>query len=164
MIQPICADPSTFSLIVIGTIVSISLRNILLSKEVDRVTSTPLWSTDLPRDKRTALFVVITSIKSTDITNFDEMAARYVSFATKIALAVMYGIVHILRQHLDETENLKLMAALGAFIVGGMGIGGTRHGSVGMDRFFRCLFGVGFIAILHFVAEVSDIVLMKGIN
>ena len=163
MIQPICTDPPTFSLIVIGAIVSISLRNILLSKEVDRVTSTPLWSTNLPRDKRTALFVVISSVKSTDTTNFDEMLARYVSFPTKIAFAVMYGIVHILRQHLDETENLKLMAASVAFIVGGMGIGGTRHGSVGMDCFFRCLFGVGFMAILHFVAEVSDTVLMKSI-
>lgn len=164
MIQPICADSSTFSLIVIGTIVSILLRNILLSKQVDRVTGTPLWSTNLPRDKRKALFVVITSIKPTDINKFDEIAARYVSFATKIALAVMYGIVNILRQHLDEIENLKLMAAFGAFIVGGMGIGGTRHGSVSMDCFFRCLFGVGFTAILHFVAEVSDIVLIKSIN
>lgn len=156
MIQPICTDQSVFSLIVIGTIVSIVLRNILLSKEVDRVTSTPLWSTNLPWDKRTALFVVITSIKPTDITNFDEMAARYVSFASKIGAAVMFGTVSILREHLDEIENLKLMAASAAFTVGGMGIGGTRHGSFGMDCFFRFLFGLGFIAVLHYVAEVAD--------
>ncbi len=143
---------------------SIVLRNILLSKEVDRVASTPLWSTNLPWDKRTALFVVITSIKPTDINKFDEMAARYVSLATKIAAAVMYGIVSILREHLNEVESLKLMAASAAFTVGGMGIGGTRHGSVGLDCLFRCLFGVGFIAILYYVAEVSDIVFMKTIK
>lgn len=165
MLQPICsADDSYFSLIVIGAIVSIALRNFLLSKEVDRVTSTPLWGTNLPWDKRTALFVVITSIKPTDINKFDEILAGYVSFATKIAAAVMYGIVNILRQHLDEVESLKLMAALAAFTVGGMGIGGTRHGSIRMDRFFRYLLGGGFIAILKYVAEVSDIVLIKSIK
>jgi len=136
-----------------------------MNKQIERVVSTPLWSTNLPRDKREALFVVISNNKPTDINRFDDMTARYVALPTKVAAAVMYGIVNLLHEHLmEEADKMKLMVALAAFIIGGIGIGGTRHGSTGLDCFFRCVFGAGFFAILQATSKVSDIVLIKSIN
>eukprot|EP00578_Thalassiosira_sp_NH16_P013682 CAMPEP_0181116814 /NCGR_PEP_ID=MMETSP1071-20121207/22155_1 /TAXON_ID=35127 /ORGANISM="Thalassiosira sp., Strain NH16" /LENGTH=184 /DNA_ID=CAMNT_0023201091 /DNA_START=202 /DNA_END=756 /DNA_ORIENTATION=- len=157
-------DGGHFSLLVIGTVVSIAFRNVLMNKQIQRVASTPLWKSNLPREKREALFVVITSSKPTDINNFDEIVTRYVSLPTKVAGGVMYGIVHLLHQHLADDDKMKLMAVFGAFVVGGTGINGTRHGSIGIDCFFRCMFGAAYIGILHYLAEVSDIVLIKGIK
>lgn len=163
MIHTICTEGSTYALLVLGFIVSIALRNILMSKEVDRVTSIPLWSTNLPWDKRKALLVVITSVRPTNINNFDEMVVRYVPFATKIGAAVMLGIVNLVRQHLDEADNLKLMGGSVAVIVGGVGIGGFRYGSVVGDCICRCLFGAGFITVLYYTAQVAEIVQTKAV-
>lgn len=164
MLLPIAPDGGNFSILVVGTVACICIRTLLMNKEIDRVIKTPLWSTSLPREKREALFVVITSAKPTDINKFDEMAARYVSLSTKIAVAVMYGIVNLLHSHLGDDDKKKLMVAFAAFTAGGIGIGGTRHASLTMDCFFRFVFGVGFVAILHYLAEVSDIVLIKSIS
>jgi hypothetical protein len=164
MLHPICLDGTTFPLLLIATGVAIVLRNILMKKELDRVTRTPLWKTNLPRDKRLALFVVITSVRPTDISQFDDFAARYVHLPTRILAGVIVAVAQILRQHLAGNEQLKMMLAFTVFVVGGLGINGIRHGSTGMDFFFRLMFGAGFIAILHYVSEVSDIVLIKSIN
>ena len=157
-------DGGHFSLLVIGTVISIAFRNVLMNKQIQRVASTPLWKSELPREKREALFVVITSSKPSDINNFDEIVTRYVSLPTKVAGGVMYGIVHLLHRHLADDDKMKLMAVFGAFVVGGTGINGTRHGSIGIDCFFRCMFVAAYIGILHYLAEVSDIVLIKGIK
>ncbi|KAL7554820.1 hypothetical protein ACHAWF_018460 [Thalassiosira exigua] len=157
-------DGGKFSTLVIGTAACVALRNYLMQKQVERVLSQPLWGTDLPRAKREALFVVISNSRPTDVNKFDDMTLRYVTFPTKIAVAVMYGLVNYLHEHLGEQDRMKLMGALAAFAIGGIGIGGTRHGNLTLDCLFRCVFGAGFIAILHFVAEVSDIVLMKSVS
>jgi len=164
MLLPIISEGSTFSLLVIGTAASIVFRNILMNKQIDRVTSTPLWNTNLPRDKREALFVVVANTKPTDINRFDDMAVRYVLLPTRVAGACMYGIVNLLHEHMTEkADKIKIMGAFTLFLIGGIGIGGTRHGNTGLDCFFRCAFGAGFIAILQATAEVSDIVLIKSI-
>ena len=164
MLHPICHEEGTFAFLVVATMASIVLRNILMKKDLDRVTRTPLWKTNLPQDKRRALFVVITSVRPTDINRLDDMAARYVQLPTKIMVGVMVGIIHLLRQHLNEFDKLKLMGAFTVFVVGGLSINGARHGSAAMDWFFRFVFVAGFIAILHYLSEVSDIVLIKSIN
>ena len=164
MLLPIAPDGGHFSVLVLGVTACVFLRNFLMIKEIKRVLDTPLWTTALPRDKRQALFVVITNNKPNDINKFDEMAARYVTLSTKVAVAVMYGIVNLLHEHLGEEDKMKLMGAFAAFTSGGIGIGGTRHGSLTLDCIFRFLFGAGFIAILYYLAEVSDIVLIKNIN
>lgn len=164
MLLPIIPDSGNFSFIVLVTFLCVVYRNIGLGKQIDRVINTSLWKSDLPRDKRQALFIVITNAKPTDINRFDDMAARYVSLPTKISAAVMYGIVIALHEHLDDDDKKKIMGALAAFAVGGIGIGGTRHGSLGLDCLFRCVFGAGFIGILHFLAEVSDVFLIKSIE
>ena len=153
-----------FSLLVIGIVACAALRNFFMGKQIQRVTSTPMWNTDLPRDKREALFVVITNTTPTDINKFDDMSARYVTLPNKIAMAVMYGIVNMLHAHLGEEDKMKLMGAFAVFIMGGIGIGGTRHGSLVLDCLFRCAFWAGFIAVLHYLAEVADIVLIKSMN
>ena len=150
-----------FSLAVIGTMGCIVVRNLTMQKQIDRVIGTPLWST-VPREKRQALFIIITKNKPMDVNNFDEMAARYVSAPTKMAPIVMYVIMTLINPHLGDDDTMKLMAALAAFTVGGIGIGGTRHGSIALDRLFRCVFGAGFVAILHYLAEASDAVLIKS--
>ena len=40
----------------------------------------------------------------------------------------------------------------------------TTDGSTTLDCIFRCVFGAGFIAILHYLAEASDIVMIKSIQ
>ena len=164
MLHPICLDGSTFLILLFATVAAIILRNILMKKELDRVTRTPLWKTNLPSDKRLALFVVITSVRPTDISRFDDFAARYVHLPTRILAGVIVAVAQILRHHLVGNEQVKMMSAFTVFVVGGICINGTRHGNTGMDCFSRFMFGAGFIAILHYVSEVSDIVLIKSIN
>lgn len=163
MLRPICLDETAFPLLLFATAAAIVLRNVLMKKEIDRVTRTPLWKTNLPRDKRLALFVVITSVRPTDISQFDDFAARYVHLPTRILAGVVVAVAQILRQHLAGNEQLKMMGAFTIFVAGGICINGTRHGNNVMDWFFRLVFGAGFIAILHYVSEVSDIVLIKSI-
>lgn len=164
MLLPISSDSSNFSLLVVGAFACIAFRTFLMGKLIDRVERQQLWNTNLARDKREALFVVITNSRPTDINKFDDMGARYATFPTKIAVAVMYGVVNSLEPHLGDADKKKLMAAFAVFAIGGVGIGGTRHGSTILDIFFRCVFGAGFIAVLHFMAEVSDLVLIKSMN
>lgn len=164
MLLPMVRDGPQFSLLVIGVVACVSLRNFTMRKQIDRVITTPLWKTDLSWDKRQALFVVITNNKPNDINRFEDMSARYVTLPSKIAVAVMYGIINVLQLHLDDEDKMKSMAALAAFAVGGIGIGGARHGGLAVDCFFRCVFGAGFIATLHYLAEASDIVLIKSIS
>ena len=164
MLLPLCPDTGNFSLLVLGVIACVVGRTILMKKEIERVVRTPMWKSLLTRDKRVALFIVVTSAKPTDIDKFEEMCARYVNLPTKIVVAVMYGIVNLLLTHLDDTDKMKLMGALAAFTVGGVGIGGTRHGSLAIDCIFRLVFGAGFCAILYYLAEVSDIVLIKSME
>lgn len=166
MLLPIAGkDTSTFSLFVLGITFSILLRYYVMQKQIKRVTSTPLWNATLDRQKREALFVVITSVKPSDINKFEDMTVRYVTYPTKIAAAVVCGIVNMLHNKLgDEEEKMKLLVTMALFIVGGIGIGGMRHGSLGMDCFFRCMFGVGFLGILHYMGYVSDLVLLESFN
>ena len=164
MVLPLCPDGGYFSLLVLGTIAAILIRHILMKKQIQRVVGTPLWGASLDRDKREALFVVITSAKPSDINKLDEIAARYVDLPTKMAVGVMAGVVNLLYARLGEGDRMKLLGALAVHVVGGIGIGGTRHGSLGMDCFFRCLFAVGFIAVLYYLNEVSEIVLIESIS
>ena len=73
-----------------------------MQKQIQYVVSTPLWSTNLPHEKREALFVVVTSKRPTDINDFDQMLVRYVTYPTRIAAVVMYGLVQLIYQHLGE--------------------------------------------------------------
>ena len=164
MIHPICLDGTTFPFLLTATCAAIVLRNILMKKELDRVTRTPLWKTSLPRDKRLAFFIVITSTRPTDISQFDDFSARYVHLPTRILAGVIVAIAQILRQHLSGNEQLKMMGAFTVFVIGAICINGTRHGNSSLDHLSRFVFGAGFIAILHYVSEVSDIVLIKSIN
>ena len=56
------------------------------------------------------------------------------------------------------------MGSYAAFVAGGIGIGGTRHGNLTIDCFFRCIFAAGFIAILHYLAVASDNAFLEGMK
>lgn len=157
-------DSSNFSLLVLGTFACIFLRNLFMGKQIKLVMNQPLWKTDLPPDKRRALFVVLCNARKSDVTKFDEMGAKYSEFPTKIFAAVVYGIVNILKSHRGGQDENNLLTAFAVFAIGGVGIGGTRHGSLILDIIFRCVFGAGFIAILHFLAETPDIILIKSLD
>lgn len=58
---------------------------------------------------------------------------------------------------------MKLLGALTASIVGGIGIGGTRHANIVVDIVFRMAFGIGFITMLHYLSVVSDLISFKSI-
>eukprot|EP00970_Alexandrium_tamarense_P001376 scaffold145_cov195-Alexandrium_tamarense.AAC.20 len=164
MLLPIAGkDTSTFSLFVLGITFSILLRYYVMQKQIKRVTSTPLWNATLDRQKREALFVVITSVKPSDINKFEDMTVRYVTYPTKIAAAVVCGIVNMLHNKLgDEEEKMKLLVTMALFIVGGIGIGGMRHGSLGMDCFFRSRsFGELQLADLQLEGSLCEAMCLK---
>ena len=163
MLLPICPDEGRFSLFVLGTIAAVASRNFLMKKEIERIEKISLWNT-LPLDKRKDLFVVATKNRPSDINNFDEYVTRYVHHPTKLAGLIAYGIGNVIHTHLRDDEKYYIMLALTLFIIGGIGINGTRHGgSIVLDCIFRVLFGTAFIAILHYLSEASDIVMIKSI-
>ena len=135
-----------------------------MDKQIKRVTSVGLWNDELPKEKREALFIVVTSSKPSDINKFDELAARYVNSPTKIAGVVMCIIVSQLYEKLGFDNKLKLLGALTATIIGGIGIAGTRHANLLADIAFRLVFGAGFISILHYLSIVSDDLIIKSIK
>ena len=165
MVYPLCPDSGYFSLLVLATSIAVIARPFLMKKQIERVTSQPLWNANLPHDKRVALFVVISSVKPSDINKFEDMSARYTNFPTKIAAAVMGGILNLLYYNIDnEDDRKKMLVAYAVYVLGGLGIGAARHGSLLLDIFFRFIFGIGFIAMMYFLSEVSDIVLIGSIN
>lgn len=163
MLHSICTDSSTFVLLVLGLVVSIALRNLLLAKEIDRVKRIPLWNTDLSWDRRQYLFVVVTSKRPTDMNNFDEIICRYVPFTNKVGAALVMGIMNILRVRLNEIDSVKLIGGCVTLIVGAMGISGFRFGSWWADHICRCLFAVGFYAVLFYTAQVADSVQIQAV-
>lgn len=44
-----------------------------------------------------------------------------------MAAAVMYGITNVAHEHLPEKEKMHVMVALATFVIGGIGISGTRR-------------------------------------
>lgn len=157
-------DGPHFSLLVVGAVASVGMRVFFGGKQIERVTSTPMWGTDLPFEKRRALYVVVTNNRPTDINRFEEVSARYATYPTKIAAVVMYGVANAVHGNLGHGDRIRVLCALAAFTTGGIGINGTRHGHLGLDVFFRCVFGASFVAILHYLAEASDIVLIKSLG
>ena len=160
---PICPDESNFSLLVLGTVAATLARNFLLKKEIERIAMIPMWNSNLSSDKRQALFVVASSVRPSDLNKFDELVTRYINVPTKIAAACMYGITNVIHSQLTNQDKMYVMAALTIFIIGGIGVGGTRHGNLSLDCIFRFVLAAGFIGILHYLGEASDVVIMKGI-
>ena len=70
----------------------------------------------------------------------------------------------MIQTHLPQEDEMKLLGAFAVFAMGGVGIGGTRHGSFILDIIFRCVFAVGFTTVLHFIAKVSALVLIRSID
>lgn len=104
-------------------------------------------------------------MKPSDINKFDELAARYVNSPTKIAGIVICIISTQLYEKLtDMDDKMKLLGALTASIIGGIGIGGTRHANMFVDIVFRMVFGIGFIAMLHYLSIVSDLLVIRSIK
>ncbi|KAL7473104.1 hypothetical protein ACHAXS_013462 [Conticribra weissflogii] len=165
MVLPLCPDGGYFSLLVIASAFSILSRPYLTKKQIERVTSLPLWNSNITHDKRRAIFVVVTSSKPSDINKFEEMTARYANFPTKISGMVMGGIVNLLYYKLNnDEERMKLLMVLAVYIIGGLGIGAARHGNLSLDILFRFVFGAGFVALMHYLGEVSDIVLIDSMK
>lgn len=164
LLLPIIDDGPNLSLLVIGFVFCVVSRNFLMRKQIDCLFNTPMWSTNLPPDKRLALFIIISNAKPSNVEKFDQIAARYVTLPTKIAGMVMYGVLTALHPHLNEDDKMNAMGACGLFIVGGIGISGTRHANLALDCLFRCVFFAGFTAMLFFVSEVSDAVFIKSIR
>lgn len=74
-------------------------------------------------------------------------------------------IVNILHNKLSsEEEKSRILIVLAMLVVGGIGINGTRHGSIGMDCFFRVVFGAGFVGLMYYLGKVSDIALVESVN
>lgn len=61
MLFPIIEDSTVFSAVVIFAVASIITRPFLMEKQIKRVTSIGLWNAVLPREKREALWIVVTS-------------------------------------------------------------------------------------------------------
>ena len=62
-IFPIVDDGSIFSVMVIFALASIVSRPFLMEKQIKRATSIGLWNTELPKEKRVALWIVVTNSK-----------------------------------------------------------------------------------------------------
>ena len=63
LLLPIIEDSSTFSAAVIFAVASILARPFLMEKQIKRVTNVGLWNARLPKEKREALWIVVTSSK-----------------------------------------------------------------------------------------------------
>eukprot|EP00986_Skeletonema_menzelii_P008329 scaffold3470_cov149-Skeletonema_menzelii.AAC.9 len=125
MLFPIVQESSIYSATVIFAVLSIIARPLLMEKQIKRVTSMGLWNAVLPKDKREALWIVVTSSKPSDINKFDELAVRYINSPTKVAGVVLCIIFSQLYEKLpDMDDKIKLLSGLTACIVGGIGIGG----------------------------------------
>ena len=158
-ILPLSDDTSNFSSMVLGVVASLTIRNICLHKEIERVENLApdLWKSSSEENRRN-IWVVATSVKA------NEGAARYVEYPTKIAAFVMFGLVSIIVPHLEEDERYKCWLAYALFVSGGIGIGGTRNGrSVALDVFFRIMLAFGFAGFLLFLGEASDAMFLKSV-
>ena len=166
MLLPISdGDSGTFSLLVLGAFAAIVGRYFVMNKKIKRGTSVSLWDTNLPHDKREALFTAVTYAKPSNINKFDELCVRYVALPSKIVGFVVSALVTMLHNKLEkEGDKMKILVVLTLIIIGGIGINGTRHGNIQMDRIFRCLFGLGFIGLLHYLGKVSDMMIIKSIT
>lgn len=136
-----------------------------MKKQIKRVTDMALWSSNLPFDKREALFTAVTFTKPANINNFDGLCVRYVALPSKIMGLVVCVIVNLLHQKLDSEEDKnKILIVLTMIIIGGIGIHGTRHGSVGMDCFFRAVYGLGSVGLMYYLGKVSDMAAIDSIK
>ena len=63
LLLTIIEDSSTFSAAVIFAVASILARPFLMEKQIKRVTNVGLWNARLPKEKREALWIVVTSSK-----------------------------------------------------------------------------------------------------
>mmetsp|Transcript_12248 Transcript_12248/g.18515 ORF Transcript_12248/g.18515 Transcript_12248/m.18515 type:complete len:229 (-) Transcript_12248:1491-2177(-) len=164
LLFPIIEESSIYSAMVIFAVASIIARPLLMEKQIKRVTSIGLWNAVLPKEKREALWIVVTNSKPSDINKFDELAARYVNSPTKISGVVLCIVCSQLYEKLPDMEDkIKLLGGLTASIVGGIGIGGMRHANLLVDIVFRLVFGLGFITMLHYLSIVSDQLIIKSI-
>lgn len=136
-----------------------------MKKQIQRVTEVSLWNSNLPFDKREALFTAVTYSKPSNINNFEGLCVRYVALPSKILGLVACLMANKLHHKLDsENDRSRVLTVLAMIIIGGIGINGTRHGSIGMDCFFRIVSGCGFIGLMYYLGKVSDIVLMESMN
>lgn len=128
-----------------------------MKKQIQRVTEISLWNSNLPFDKRQALFIAVTYSKPSNINHFDGLCVRYVALPSKILGLVVGIMTNILYNKLEsEDDKTRILIVLVMVIIGGIGINGTRHASVGMDCLFRCILGLGFVGLMHFLGKVSD--------
>ena len=136
-----------------------------MKKQIKRVTDVALWNSNLPFDKREALFTAVTYSKPSNINNFDGLCVRYVAMPSKIMGLVACMIVNVLHNKLEsEEDKSKILIVLVMIIIGGIGINGTRHGSVGMDWVFRVVSSAGFVGLMYYLGKVSDMTLVESIN
>ena len=63
LLFPIIEDSSIYSATVIFALASIVVRPFLMEKQIKRVTSIGLWNNVLPKEKREALWIVVTNSK-----------------------------------------------------------------------------------------------------
>lgn len=63
LLFPIIEDSTVFSATVIFALASIVVRPFLMEKQIQRVTSIGLWNNVLPKEKREALWIVVTNSK-----------------------------------------------------------------------------------------------------
>ena len=63
LLFPIIEESSIYSATVIFAVLSIIARPLLMEKQIKRVTSIGLWNAVLPKEKREALWIVVTSSK-----------------------------------------------------------------------------------------------------
>ena len=152
-------DSSHFSLMVLGVVASLTIRNICLHKEIERVENIApdLWKGS-SQENRKNIWVVVTQVKAI------EGAARYVEYGTKIAAGTMFGLVAIIVPYLEEEERYKCWLSYVLFISGGIGIGGTRNGgSIALDVLFRIILAIGFGGFLLFLGDASDAMFLKSV-
>jgi hypothetical protein len=136
-----------------------------MKKQIQRVTNVSLWNSNLPFDKREALFIAVTYSKPSNINNFDGLCVRYVNLPSKILGLVACMIANILYNKVQsEEDKMRILIVLVMIIIGGIGINGTRHGGVTMDCFFRCVSGLGFVGLIYYLGKVSDMALIESIN
>ena len=136
-----------------------------MKKQIKRVTDIQLWNSNIPFAKRQALFTAVTYSKPTNINDFERLCVRYEAMPSKILGVVACMISNVLHNKLDnENDKTKVLGILAMIVMGGIGINGTRHGNIGVDIVFRCVFGLGYCGLIYHLGKVSDMTLIESIN
>ncbi len=102
LLFPIIDDSTIYSTTVIFALASIIVRPFLMEKQIQRVTSIGLWNAVLPKEKREALWIVVTNSK---VSESAQLVADCILLVSN--MDTTYNILFYMGSHLISTNLMS---------------------------------------------------------